>query len=115
MSFFAGHSKKTAWKAFAHHQKLLETLGDRDLDGTTVKSVEKIICRVYNAANAEGCNKARAALFSRCRYPEALPPTSDAARWHIARAHFQANDSCPCTRKLYRDDYFRMQIRMFNK
>ena len=43
MSFFAGHSKKTAWKAFAHHQKLL---GDRDLDGTTVKSVEKIICRV---------------------------------------------------------------------
>ncbi|CAH3018507.1 unnamed protein product [Porites evermanni] len=90
VSFFAGHSKKTAWKAFAHHQKLLESLGDGNLDDTTVKSVEKFISRVYNAANAEGCNEARAALFSRCRSPEALPPTSDAARWHIARAHFQA-------------------------
>ena len=90
MSFFAGHSKKTAWKAFAHHQKLLESLGDGDLDDTTVKSVEKFISRVYNASNAEGCNEARAALFSQCRSPEALPPTSDAARWHIARAHFQA-------------------------
>ncbi|CAH3185140.1 unnamed protein product [Porites lobata] len=90
VSFFAGHSKKTAWKAFAHHQKLLESLGDGNLDDTTVKSVEKFISRVYNAANAEGCNEARAALFYRCRSPEALPPTSDAARWHIARAHFQA-------------------------
>ena len=63
MSFFAGHSKKTAWKAFAHHQKLLESLGDGDLDSTTVKSVEKFIFRVYNAANAEGCNEARAAFF----------------------------------------------------
>ncbi|CAH3188967.1 unnamed protein product [Porites lobata] len=90
VSFFAGHSKKTAWKAFAHHQKLLESLGDGNLDDTTVKSVEKFISRVYAAANAEGCNEARAALFSRCRSPEALPPTSDAARWHIARAHFQA-------------------------
>ena len=90
VSFFAGHSKKTAWKAFAHHQKLLESLGDGNLDDTTVKSVEKFISRVYNAANAEGCNEARSALFSRCRSPEALPPTSDAARWHIARAHFQA-------------------------
>ena len=90
VSFFAGHSKKTAWKAFAHHQKLLESLGDGNLDDTTVKSVEKFISRVYKATNAEGCNEARAALFSRCRSPEALPPTSDAARWHIARAHFQA-------------------------
>ncbi|CAH3174764.1 unnamed protein product [Porites lobata] len=90
VSFFAGHSKKTAWKAFAHHQKLLESLGDGNLDDTTVKSVEKFISRVYNAANVEGCNEARAALFSRCRSPEALSPTSDAARWHIARAHFQA-------------------------
>ena len=34
VSFFARHSKKTARKAFAHHQKLLESLGDGDLDGT---------------------------------------------------------------------------------
>ena len=42
VSFFAGHSKKTAWKAFAYLQKLLESLGDGDLDGTIVKSVENL-------------------------------------------------------------------------
>ena len=54
------------------------------------EAVEKFISRVYNAANAEGCNEARAALFSGCRSSEALPQTSDAARWHIYGAHFQA-------------------------
>ena len=47
------------------------------------EAVEKFITRVYNAANAEGCHEARAALFSGCRSSEAFPPTSDAARWHI--------------------------------
>ena len=45
-SFFAKHSKKTAWKAFAHHQTLLESFADGDLGDTTVKSVEKFICSV---------------------------------------------------------------------
>ena len=44
------------------------------------EAVEKFISRVYNAANTDGCNEARAALFSGCRSSEALPPTSDAAR-----------------------------------
>ena len=54
------------------------------------EAVEKFISRVYNAASAEGCNEARAALFPGCRSSEALPPTIDAARWHIYEAHFQA-------------------------
>ena len=53
-------------------------------------SVEKFIYRVYNVADAESCNEACATLFSRCRSPEALPPTSDEARLHIRRVHFQA-------------------------
>ena len=53
-------------------------------------SAEKFICRVYNVADAESCNEARSTLFSRCRSPEALPPTSDEARLHIRRVHFQA-------------------------
>ena len=53
-------------------------------------SAEKFICRVYNVADAENCNEARATLFSRCRSPEALPPTRDEARLHIRRVHFQA-------------------------
>ena len=90
VSYFAGHSKKTSWKTFTEHHMLLRNLGNGDLDDSTVRSVEKFICRIYSVTDAENCNEARATLFSRCRSPEALPPTSDAARWHIRRAHFQA-------------------------
>ena len=56
---------------------LLRNLGNGDLDDLTVTSAEKIICRMYNAADAESCNEAVThTLFSRCRSPEALPPTS---------------------------------------
>ena len=65
-------------------------LGNGDLDDLTMRSAEKFIGRVYNVADAESCNEARATLLSKCRSPEALPPTSDAARLHIRRAHFQA-------------------------
>ena len=53
-------------------------------------SAEKFICRVYNVVDAESCNEARTTLFSRCRSPDALPSTSDAARLHSRRAHVQA-------------------------
>ena len=54
-------------------------------------SAEKFICRVYNVADAESCNEARATLFYRCRSPrETLPPTSDEVRLHIRRVHIQA-------------------------
>ena len=90
VSYFAGHSKKTARKTFTEHHMLLRNLGNGDLEDFTMKSAEKFNGRVYNVADAESCNEARTTLFSRCWSPEALPPTSDAARLHIRRAHFQA-------------------------
>ena len=90
VSYFAGHSKKTSWKTFTEPHMLLRNLGNGDLDDLTMTFAEKFICRVYNVADAECCNEARATLFSRCRSSEALPLTSDAARLHIRRAHFQA-------------------------
>ena len=90
VSYFDGHSNKTSWKKFTEHHMLLRNLGNGDLDDLTLTSSEKFICRVYNAADAEGCNEARTMSFPRCRSPEALPLTSDAARLHIRRAHFQA-------------------------
>ena len=69
---------------------LLRNLGNGDLDNLTMTFAEKFTCRVYNVADAESCNEARATLFSRGRLPEALPPTSDALQLHIRRAHFQA-------------------------
>ena len=79
VSYFAGHSKNTSWKTFTEHHMLLRNLENGDLDDSTVRTVEKFICRMYSVTDAESCNEARATLFSRCRSPEALPPTSDAA------------------------------------
>ena len=47
VSYFAGHSKKTSWKTFTEHHMLLRNLGNGDLDDSTVRSVEKFICRIY--------------------------------------------------------------------
>ena len=74
VSYFAGHSKKTAWKTFTEHHMLLRNLGHGDLDDFTMKSAEKFICRVYNVADAESCNEAPTTLFSRCRSPEGSSP-----------------------------------------
>ena len=90
VSYFAGHSKKTSWKTFTEHQRLLRNLENGDLDYSTVRSVKTFICGISSVTDAENCNKAHATMFSRCRSPEALPPTSDAVRWHIVWAHFQA-------------------------
>jgi len=90
VSYSAGHSKKTSWKTFKEHHMLLRNLGNLDLDDSTVKSAEEFICKIYNATDEESCNEAHATLFSSCLSPEAFPPTSDAARYHIRREHFQA-------------------------
>ena len=68
----------------------MRNLGNGDLDDLTMASAEKFLCSVYNVADAESCNEACTTLFSRCRSPEAPPPTSDAARLHIRRAHVLA-------------------------
>ena len=53
VSFFAGHSKKTSWKTFTEHYMLIRNLGNGDLDDSTVRSVEKFICRKYSVTDAE--------------------------------------------------------------
>lgn len=89
ISYFVGHGKKTSWKAFLEQPAPLDGIGLGELTETTIQSAEKFIFCVYDT-NDVSCNDARATLFSRCQGPEALPPTSDAAQWHIKRAHYQA-------------------------
>ena len=56
VSYFAGHSKKTSWKTFTEHQRLLRNLENGDLDDSTVRSVETFICRISSVTDAENCN-----------------------------------------------------------
>ena len=47
------------------------------------------MCKIYNQPDLTNCDEAHAKLVCKCRSPEALPPTSDALKFHIRRAHYQ--------------------------
>ena len=89
-SYIAGHSKKSAWKTFQTHHRLLENLGKGELTAETIQNTEQFICKLYNLTSVRNTNEARLILFNKTRSPESLPPTSDALYFHIQRAHYQA-------------------------
>ncbi|KAG1683971.1 hypothetical protein GQR58_009569 [Nymphon striatum] len=90
MSYLMGHSKKTSWDVFLEHNKLLQKIGE---DGTVsedgIRMAEAFICRIYTVPY-DNCDKGRVHLFSKCKPPEFLPPTTNAVRLHIQRANYQA-------------------------
>lgn len=90
VSFFAGHGKKTAWKIFITDNHLLKNLGTGELTDNTIKDAEHFVCKVYGVPDMTSSDSARVKLFSKCKMPDALPPTSDALKFHIQRAHYQS-------------------------
>ena len=90
-SYFTGHSKTTAYRIFKEHHNLINSIGDGTLTDDKVKRAERFICKLYKVPDSvEDADKARFVLFSKANSPEVLPPTSDALKFHILRAHYQA-------------------------
>ena len=57
-----------------------------------VISTEKFICKMCGVPEVDTCNKARIKLHCIGRAQETLPTiSSDAAKFHIMRAHYQAS------------------------
>ena len=90
VSYIAGHSKKTSWKVFKSDHHLLVDLGRDPLTDDTIKAAEQFMCKIYGQPDLVTCDEARTKLFCKCKTPESLPPTSDALKFHIERAHYQA-------------------------
>ena len=90
VSHLSGIGKRSAWKIFCSNIHLLNNLGMGELTEQVVSTAETFICRLYNLTNVDKCDQARALLFCKCKAQESLPPTSDAVKLHIQRAHFQA-------------------------
>jgi len=88
-SYLYGHGKKTCWKVYQEHFRLLQGLGQGELDDVTAKNAELFIGKLYNVSNIITVNKAREILFVKSSAPETLPPTGDALSFHIQRAHYQ--------------------------
>ena len=90
-SYFTGHSKTTAYWIFKEHHNLINSIGDGTLTDDKVKRAERFICKLYKVPDSvEDADEARFVLFSKANSPEVLPPTSDALKFHILRAHYQA-------------------------
>jgi hypothetical protein len=89
-SFLSGHSKKTAMSVFLTHKQLLQGLGNQPLNEQTMRNAETFVCQIYKVPEAATADKARVTLFKKALRPELLPPTTDALRHHIRRAHYQS-------------------------
>ena len=83
VSFISEHSKRIGWDIFLEHNSLLKDLGKFPTPSKQVtEDAESSICHI-NKAPSEDSNQARIKLFSKCHATETLPPTSDAAKFHI--------------------------------
>ncbi len=88
-SQFAGFGKKTAWKAYKDHPKLIVDLGRDHVPTTLTTKVEQFVVHLYSSAKEQcSVNELRCKLFY-AKPPEKLPPTQDALLQHIHRAHYQ--------------------------
>ena len=47
------------------------------------------MCRISNIDQTDSIDEARHIMFYKFANPEALPPTSDALRFHLMRVHYQ--------------------------
>ena len=73
-----------------HHTDLIG-LSKGSLTENIAISTEKFICKIYGVPEVDTFNKARVKLYCIGRTQETLPPTSDAAKFHIMRSHYQAS------------------------
>ena len=88
-SFFYGQSKQSAYKIFRDNFGLIETLGENELSDDKARNAELFVCKLYGQ-NVLTVDKARMEMYHSCNRPEMLPPTSDALKHHIKRAHYQS-------------------------
>ena len=77
---------------FQTHNQLLTDLDRGDITEGINNDAEKFICHLYKIPDdVDTCDKARVIILSKGCPQETLPPTSDAVRLHIRRAHYQAS------------------------
>ena len=87
-SYIRGHTKQTMWTIYSGNPTLLAHLAKDPLTEETFKLAEQFFCKVYKV-KGDSVDEGRKQLFTKTTQPDSLPPTSDALRQHIKRAHYQ--------------------------
>ncbi len=83
--FLAGHSRKTAWTVFQHHEMLVD-LGNIELTDDKLQSAQKVVRCIAVQSDTD---KARVTFFKGSRAIQVLPPIRDGLRFHVQRVHYQ--------------------------
>ena len=88
VSQFAGHSRVTEWKALKQNNQLLISLGCDELTAETLN----FICNIYEPlTEITNIDQMRVYMFNKGKDADSLPPTSEASKLHIGRAHYQTS------------------------
>ena len=80
----------TAWNTLVSHSHLIQKLGNHTSEEPDYKMIERFFCALYGMPEEENINNVRFKLFLKKKNPDALPPTRDALKHHIDRAHLQS-------------------------
>ena len=89
-SYMCGHTKRTAWKVFNENHHLLVGLGEGILTPSVSASAEEFVCKVYGMETLQTTDSVHHVMFGKGCKPDQMPPSSDALRLHIQRAHYQS-------------------------
>ena len=80
----------TAWKAFKQNNQLLTSLVCGEFTEETLNSVEKLrslSAKYEPLTEITNIDQTRIFLFNKGKDADSLPPTSEASKLHISRAH----------------------------
>ena len=84
-SYLYGIGKSTAWSTFKDSHDFLKYINRAAPDDIDYERVEKFMCCLYKDKSATSLVSMRVNSILTSK-PEEIPPTSDAAKLHIARA-----------------------------
>ena len=88
-----------------YQSALLTGLGCWQLTTETMDNVEDFVCKIYDpSTDITQIDQMRVILFHKGKDPDSLPPTHDALKLHINRAHYQTtiwiNATVPTTERI---------------
>ena len=89
LSSVAMARKQPGW--YSSNITLIKVALGRALTENIATSTENFICKIYGMPEVDTWNKARVNWFCVGHTQETLPPTSDAAKFHIMRSYYQAS------------------------
>ena len=90
-SFMLGVTKKKAWSTYVTYHGLLDGIDSTQPSGEDIVHAEEFMAKLYKDTPCKKLDELRRDCMFTTNRQEEMPPTSDAAQFHIQRAFLQAS------------------------